>query len=198
MWNDCTHKILIAHCHDTNRSCRKYWHQLGQWPLTSISHFVLGNVLRLPPHARWWRRCNIFLVFLASGLLHAAVNYYTGSSSSHQSQVACVAFFTSFPLGIAIEDWAQRVWSSTRQQSRHEAGQSHLGNSSILKSIGFAWVATWMIVTAPWMLFPHVRLPVGDRWLVPFSLTRYVGLPVAQTVLVSSGLIVNRCFCGEI
>ncbi|KAG6010177.1 hypothetical protein E4U21_007654 [Claviceps maximensis] len=184
----------------------KYWHQLGQWPMTSTSHFIRRNVIRLPRDARWarWHRyCHGFLVFLVSGLLHAAVNQHVNLPLS--SQLGCVAFFASFAFGIAIEDLVSGTWMSLRRDSAPSPRSGivgrclgGLGNNSAAKVLGFVWVATWMSLTAPWMLFSHIRLPVKDGWLVPFSLTRFIGMPAAQMILVLGGLVTKVGISGKI
>ncbi|KAG5978016.1 hypothetical protein E4U55_006416 [Claviceps digitariae] len=178
-------------------SLRRFW-----------TYFLRRNVIRLPRHAhraRWDRHCHLFLVFLLSGLLHAAVNYHVISPTSSDGPLACIAFFASFPLGIAIEDQVSRIRgrlsrevASSRWREAAGRSQSGLGNRSALKLLGFIWVATWMTLTAPWMLFPRMRLPVEDSWLVPFSLTRYMGMPAAQTTLVLGGLLTKVGISGKI
>ncbi|KAG6015029.1 hypothetical protein E4U54_004422 [Claviceps lovelessii] len=178
-------------------SLRRFW-----------THFIRRNIIRLPHHGRWarWdRHCHVFFVFLASGILHAATDYYVVSPSSYQSQFACVAFFTSFSLGIAIEDLVFRLWGRLSPESASPAGsgvvepsQFSLMKSSALECIGFVWVATWMTLTAPWMLFPRVRLPVEDGWLVPWSVTRSIGMSHARMALVFGGLLTKVAISGQI
>lgn len=176
---------------------RKYWHQLGQRPLTMLSRSVLRNILRIPRHSRWERHGNVLLVFFASGALHLVAERYVYSSPGQMQ----LAFFVSSAQGIAIEDWVSLLWFGPREQEdlADEKTKSGVAEARpLVRLAGFVWVVAWMSLTAPWILYPPSRLPVDECWLVPFSLARRVGLPLAQTGLGLAGLVLRYCVSGQV
>lgn len=150
------------------------------------------DVLRLARPSLLERYLNIFLVFLGSGAVHAALEFY---AIVPPSLARAFTFFTSFALGIMIEDGAQELWRRLRGTPSNSAS-----NHTPLwhKLIGFTWVAIWMMVVSPPYLYPVSRLPSAVRWQVPFSIAESTGMPLAQTVLVAGGLAVKFMLGGEI
>lgn len=123
--------------------------------------------------------------------MHALLEFY---GIVTPGLVRAFTFFTSFALGIMIEDWAQKLWRQLSSTSTNIAS-SH--TPLWHKLVGFTWVATWMIVVAPPYIYPVSRLPNAVRWQVPFSIAESTGMPIAQTVLVTGGLAVKFLLGGE-
>lgn len=171
-----------------------FWHQYLRWPLTSVSNFLARDILRLPRPSVLERYTNIYFAFLGSGVFHLIYDLFLGSPTRESK---AVVFFSSFALGIMIEDGIQAVW---RRLSGDKSGERESGAGVPLwhKAVGFIWVAAWLLITAPWYLYPATRLPTDIKWIVPFSVAEKLGMRTAGTLLLVGGLLLKFVAGGDI
>lgn len=97
-----------------------------------------------------------------------------------------------------IEDGIQEVW---RRLTGGDKGESTGPGKKVplwQRLLGFSWVVAWLLITAPWYLYPTIRLPTDIKWMVPFSVAENVGMHVAQTLLVVGGLLLKLTVGGEL
>lgn len=171
-----------------------FWHQYLRWPLISLSNFLARDVLRLSRPSVLERYTNIYFVFLGSGIFHLICEIYLGATVSGSR---AVMFFSSFAFGIMIEDGVQEIWrrfiadspKKIRPESQVPPWQ---------KIVGFTWVVLWLLITAPWYLYPTARLPSDIKWMVPFSIIERIGMSTAGIVLAVGGLCLSFAVGVEI
>lgn len=162
--------------------------------MTTISSFITRRVLRLPAPSIFERYLNIFLVFFASGVSHLSLALYDPQALS-DTYVYILVFFSSFAIGIMIEDAVQALW-------RHISGAGLRKSNAPVplwhKIVGWAWVISCLALVTPWFVYPKVRLPPDTISFVPFLITPYVGMPAVGAVLGVSGPILLYCLGGEL
>lgn len=179
----------------TNFTCSTFWHQYLRWPLTSLSNFLARDVLRLKRPSVLERYTNIYFVFLGSGVFHLIYDTYLGSVPGESK---AVMFFSSFAFGIMIEDGVQEAWRRLNGESGTRKETPKNGVPVWHKVVGFIWVVVWLLLTAPWYLYPSARLPTDIKWLVPFSIVELIGMPTSGIVLAAGGLCLMFVVGGEI
>lgn len=170
---------------------RKFWHQLLQRPLTTVSGFVTRDLLGLPPRSAVQRYMNILIVFFCSGALHLVLDIVQGIPA-HES--GAMLFFVTAPLGLMIEDAIIALWNyaSTSNGSRKE-----IPKPLWQKVVGFSWSMLWLGVTSTGFFYPQVVRPENQA-LVPFSVASQIGLPLQAGVVVFGGLVLAKVFEVEV
>jgi hypothetical protein len=163
-----------------------------RWPLTSISNFLTRDVLRLPRPSILERYTNIYFVFLGSGIFHHVHATFIRPPTEESNSIL---FFSSFALGIMIEDGVQEAW---RRLSGQPAKTKVSSPPLWQKIVGFIWVAAWLMITSPWYLYPDARLPVDSKWIVPISVVEKVGMNTAVAILAVGGLFSKFVLGGEL
>jgi hypothetical protein len=149
-------------------------------------------MLRLPRPSIIERYTNIFIVFFLSGLLHIWVDEVGGVPSSRSY---AVWWFTSFAVGIVIEDTAQELWRRWSGNRERKSAVTSLWR----KVVGFIWVGTWFTLTCPRYMHEIMSLPLDGPLLVPFSAMDYMGVSksAAFALVVVGGAILKIGFGGE-
>jgi hypothetical protein len=109
-----------------------------------------------------------------------------------------VLFFSSFSLGIMIEDGIQEAWRRLSGADKAGVKESSADVPLWHKAVGFIWVATWLLITSPWFLYPTTRLPTDVKWIVPFSVVEKLGMPTTGAILLVGGLFLKFAAGGEI
>jgi hypothetical protein len=166
--------------------CRKFWHQNLRWSFTSVSSFITQRVLKIPRPSTLERYTSLTLVFILSGILHLLNDTCLGVSASESGGLL---FFLSFPLGIMIEDAVQWVWNWRSMRDATSADDDRVPLWT--RIIGFAWVMSWMSITAPWYSYPIQRLSSENMQLVPYSIVERLGKSAVVITLVV-GLVVLK------
>ena len=142
---------------------RKFWHQLLCWSFTSLSNFLVRDVLRLTRPSILERYTNVLLVFTISGISHT---FHDLSKGISLTESGAMLFFQSFTLGFMLEDAVQYIWSCLGAKFNDAAEDD---KPPLWKRVvGFTWVMSWMCVTTPWLIYPSNRLPVESTFLVPY------------------------------
>jgi hypothetical protein len=163
-----------------------------RWPFTSISNLVARDILRLPRPSIIERYTNIFIVFFLSGLLHVWVDVVGGVPSSRSY---AVSWFSSFALGIIIEDSAQELWRRCSGSQQGKSASTPLWR----KIVGFVWVGAWFTLTCPRYMHEVSSLPFDTKLFVPFSVMDFIGISksAAFALIVVGGAILKIGFGGE-
>ncbi|EUC49779.1 hypothetical protein COCMIDRAFT_32796 [Bipolaris oryzae ATCC 44560] len=170
----------------------KFWHQILRWPFTSNTYLLTRRILKLPVPSLLERYTNNFLVFLLSGILHAVSANIMGLSAVESGSIP---YFSSFALGIMLEDGVQafynEIHASISDKERKTANWE--------KVLGFSWVVFWMSLTSPWYMWPSRRIVAGAApWVLPFNVTRQIGMPMMWGLLGASGILVKQVFATSL
>lgn len=151
-------------------------------PFTATSNAITRHILRLPRSSVLGRYLTIAIVFFLSGLMH-----FLGALSANIPYTGAMHFFGLSGLGLLIEITVQGLWN------RFSLPRP---NGKWCKAVGFVWVGLWFSVIAPWYSPEWEYLfSVGSEsaWFLG-AFTGAVGVPVAGSVVVLSGLVVNKVF----
>ncbi|CAG7968378.1 unnamed protein product [Penicillium salamii] len=175
-----------------------FWHQFMRQPFTSISNYFARNVLNLTRSSTLERYTNLFFVFLISAIFHVIVDIL---QSLPVDKSGSMPFYLAFVLGIMIEDSVQEAWKYAQI-----SGSSREVTTKLLSGItpawrrviGLVWVALWFGVTSTWYFTPMLQSTTEDLRMVPFSVTKYVGLKPLIGFVLSYGALVGLAFEVEI
>lgn len=167
-------------------------------PFTSISNYFARNVLNLTRSSTLERYTNLFFVFLISAIFHVIVDIL---QSLPVDKSGSMPFYLAFVLGIMIEDSVQEAWKYAQI-----SGSSREVTTKLLSGItpawrrviGLVWVALWFGVTSTWYFTPMLQSTTEDLRMVPFSVTKYVGLKPLIGFVLSYGALVGLAFEVEI
>ena len=157
---------------------RVFWHQNLRRSFTSISTFLVHDVLHLPQHTLVARYVHLASVFLLSGLLHSftevAAHGGVGIDSLLTFQDSqCTRFFLTQAFGVVLEDGVQefvrrlrRIWGKQDQK------RSEIFN----RVVGWVWVIGFLGWSTPAIMYPAARLNTGEGSdvLLPISILRVV------------------------
>jgi hypothetical protein len=88
-----------------------------------------------------------------------------------------------------IEDAVQWVWNWRSMRDATSADDDRVPLWT--RIIGFAWVMSWMSITAPWYSYPIQRLSSENMQLVPYSIVERLGKSAVVITLVV-GLVVLK------
>ncbi|KAF1973198.1 hypothetical protein BU23DRAFT_589710 [Bimuria novae-zelandiae CBS 107.79] len=152
----------------------------------------MWDILTLPVPSLLERYTNNFLVFLLSGILHAVSANIMGLSAVESG---AIPYFSSFALGMMLEDGVQAFYSKLHASKSDEERKSAIWE----KVLGFSWVVFWMSLTSPWYMFPSRRIVAGEAaWVLPFNLTREIGMSMMWGLLGVSGIFVKWVFATSL
>lgn len=156
---------------------RSFWHQCLRQPLTAVSNYILRDLLCLPRPSILERYTNIFLVFFQSAILHVLVDIVNGIPAQYSGSLP---FFSSFALGIMIEDGVQHVYKRLVRSDRKMV-------SLLERAVGYSWVMVWLGVVSTWFIHPAMQnTPPHEAGMIPFSISDRIGFtPVAAFAAVS-------------
>ncbi|KOS18999.1 hypothetical protein ESCO_000091 [Escovopsis weberi] len=157
----------------------EYWHQYLRLQLTSFSNWFARDLLRLPRPSFAERYINIFMSFFMSGVLHVLGASYCGVSWAESSSIF---FFSSFTVSIMLEDYVQKLWRGGAPLDKtREPPLWH-------KLVGYVWVLSWSILTAPWFIYPVIRNDTEGMLGIPPLFTLFGGIEGALGMLVGLGV----------
>nr|APA36955.1 3-acetyltrichothecene 4-O-acetyltransferase [Fusarium praegraminearum] len=164
-----------------------FWHQYFRRALTSVSNFICRDFLRLPRPSIVERYLNLSLVFLGSAIVHIPVDWFSLPPPSKPPALA-LAFFSSFVVGIIIEDTIQALWRRITGAAKQDGDD---GVPLWHKLVGYIWVVFWFMMVSPWYLYHNSRLPAEDTWFVPVSFMDTIGVDTAKMLLLAGGVILR-------
>lgn len=156
-----------------------FWHQQFRIVLTSVSGFVVHDVLRFPREKSEagtgmrmeglaGRYLKLFLALMLSGAMHLNSDRVQGVDVRESG---AVKFFFWQGVGIAIEDIVQAGYRCVTGGKRDVKGRGRAEKPSVwMRTLGFVWVAAYMVLVAPTWMFPVLRK--GEATVVPVSLVR--------------------------
>ncbi|CAG8099153.1 unnamed protein product [Penicillium salamii] len=175
-----------------------FWHQFMRQPFTSISNYFARNMLNLTRSSILERYTNLFFVFLISAIFHVIVDIL---QSLPMDKSGSMTFYLAFVLGIMIEDGVQEAWrfAQISGNSREVTTKLLSGFTPAWRhAIGLVWVALWLGVTSTWYFTPMLQSTTEDLRMVPFSVTKHVGLKPLIGIALSYGAFVGLAFEVEI
>ncbi|KGO72752.1 TRAPP II complex, TRAPPC10 [Penicillium italicum] len=165
----------------------KFWHQLLQNPLTSVSAFITQVLLGLRPRSFVQRYMNVFVVFFCSGGLHLALDVVQGIPAQESG---AMLFFVTAPLGLVIEDAVKALWKYFSKSNRPGKG---IPKPLWQRALGLTWSMAWLGVTSTGFFYPQVLRPQNQA-LVPFSVAGRIGLPIQAGVVLVGGAVLAKVF----
>jgi hypothetical protein len=174
-----------------NDNSSKFWHQLLQQPLTTVSGFITQDLLGLPSKSLVQRYTNVFFVFFFSGGLHVVLDVVQGIPARESG---AMLFFATAPLGLMIEDGIKFGW---RYVSKSEASSQKGIKPLWQRVLGFSWSMAWLGVTSTGFFYPQVVRPQNQA-LVPFSVASHIGLPVQAVLVLGGGAVLAKVFEVEV
>lgn len=164
---------------------RNFWHQFLRQPFTAVSKFVVCDVLGIPRGSLLGRYSVILTVFAMSGLLHVMVDITQAIPWEYSG---ATAFFSSTALGVVIEEGVQAIWRKMNPRTSVQASPALWA-----RTLGLAWVVTWMGITSTWYFTPIIQVPAETVTLIPFSMVETVGFaPVIGAVVALSLVLVAK------
>ncbi|KAG0154911.1 hypothetical protein PDIDSM_484 [Penicillium digitatum] len=169
----------------------KFWHQLLQNPLTSVSAFITQELLGLQPRSLVQRYMNVFVVFFCSGGLHLILDIVQGIPAQESG---AMLFFVTAPLGLIVEDCIKALWKHFSKA--HGPGQITT-KPLWQRALGLAWSIAWLGVTSTGFFYPQVVRPQNQA-LVPFSLAGQIGLLIQAGVVLVGGGVLAKVFEVEV
>ncbi|KAJ5950382.1 uncharacterized protein N7479_008795 [Penicillium vulpinum] len=169
----------------------KFWHQLLQNPLTSVSAFITQDLLGLRPRSFLQRYMNVFVVFFCSGGLHFVLDIVQGIPAQESG---AMLFFLTAPLGLMIEDGVKAIWGSFSKSN----GQSQKNPKPLWqRALGLTWSMAWLGITSTGFFYPQVVRPQNQA-LVPLSVAGQIGLPIQAGIVLVSGAVLAKLFEVEV
>lgn len=150
----------------------------------------MRDVLGMPRGSALRGYSVILAVFVMSGLLHVLVD--TTQAIPWEFSGA-TAFFSSTVLGIMIEEGLQGIWRKMNPRTSAQASPPLWA-----RTLGLAWVVTWMGVTSTWYFTPIIQVPAETVTLIPFSMVETVGFAPVIGGLVTLSLILGVKFGIEV
>ncbi|KAJ5124398.1 uncharacterized protein N7515_008223 [Penicillium bovifimosum] len=175
-----------------------FWHQFMRQPFTSISDFVARRVLCLQRHSKAERYTNLFIVFLISAVLHVVVDVLQSVPAERSGSMV---FYLAFVPGIMFEDAVQGIWKQIAAVPKsRQVGEASL--PAIVppwkRAVGYIWVMLWLGVTSTWYFTPMIQSTQPDMQMVPFSVTKCIGLDTVVKIVVGGGAVIALVFEVEI
>ncbi|KAJ5826704.1 hypothetical protein N7447_003467, partial [Penicillium robsamsonii] len=169
----------------------KFWHQLLQNPLTSVSAFITQDLFGLRPRSLLQRYTNVFVVFLCSGGLHLIIDIVQGIPAKESG---ALLFFLTAPLGLMIEDGTKAIWNSF---SRSTGPITTTPKPLWQRALGLTWSMAWLGVTSTGFFYPQMVRPQNQA-LVPFSVAGQIGLPLEAGIVLVGGAVLAKVFEVEV
>ncbi|KAK7996580.1 triacylglycerol lipase-like protein [Apiospora arundinis] len=130
-----------------------FWHQNNTHRLSSMSRFMMHDVLRLRRGTILVQYLRICLMFLFSGLQHVAIDFASGIPPWHSG---AMQFFLMQPLGLVIENLIVSLWNKGSQAP----AKSPVKWWQCL--LGWIWAGSWMAWTAPTYIYPIMALDSSE------------------------------------
>ena len=144
-----------------NGSC--FWHQSMRQIFSSPATFVTESVLRLQKGGLIARYTRITATFACSGVYHTFVDMSYGIP---QQSSGALRYFCCQALAIILED-------TVRFGYRTAVGNPSSKDKPKLweRSIGYIWVAVWLVWSTPAISYPIAQKNVvdGENHILPFS-----------------------------
>lgn len=124
------------------------WHQILRRVLGKPVSFICHDILDIQDDfvARYIK---LYLVFLISGLLHAAMDVGGGIPFEQQGSIR---FLVSQALGIAAEDVVQAVYKRLRGKEEH-----HKETQLWIRIVGNVWTLAFLVWTTPAWFYPEAN-----------------------------------------
>ncbi|CAI7593687.1 unnamed protein product [Penicillium palitans] len=169
----------------------KFWHQLLQNPLTSVSAFITQDILGLTPRSFVQRYMNVFVVFFCSGGLHLVLDIVQGIPPQESG---AMLFFVTAPLGLMIEDVIKAFW---KYFSKSNGQSQKLPKPLWQRALRLTWSMAWLGFTSTGFFYPQVVRPENQA-LVPFSVAGQIGLPIQAGVVLVGGAVLAKVFEVEV
>ncbi|KAL3482118.1 hypothetical protein BJX99DRAFT_252834 [Aspergillus californicus] len=156
---------------------------------SALATVVTRRVLRLPRPSLVERYAHMLCVFALSAIFHILSDIAQGVD---WRQSGALPFFTSFPVGIMIEDRAQAAWRWATIASRGSM-QRHGEDTKPCwqKAVGYVWVVSWFVVLTPHYLGKTYELwnTPGEGAQMPFlgDITQSVVIPLS--IIIGAGVL---------
>ncbi|OCK82941.1 hypothetical protein K432DRAFT_470169 [Lepidopterella palustris CBS 459.81] len=146
-----------------------FWHQTNARKLSSISHFLVHDVLHLPRGCMFSRYFRAFVTLLTSGVMHLLIDIAAGIPIQRSG---AIRFFCTQFFSIVLEDIAISIYRSLFMKG--EAKQR--AASAKEKAVGAAWVALFLTWSTPVYLYPMMwRGALGlEDSTVPWSVAGFL------------------------
>ena len=140
-----------------------FWHQMNARKFSSISDFIVFDILRNLPKGGTIRYLRLLTTFSVSGVMHLVIDIAAGLSLT---QSGAMHFFWTHALGIVFEDFIVSIYRSL-SGSNAKARAAYRGE----KLIGYLWVALFMTWSTPMYMFPILQRSTADfnDSPIPFS-----------------------------
>ncbi|KAL2002385.1 hypothetical protein VTN02DRAFT_53 [Thermoascus thermophilus] len=151
-----------------------FWHQDLRHSLTTISEFIVHDVLRLPRGSSsttsattlLTRYAKIHLVFLLSALVHLSTDSFMGVPPAESG---AVTFYCTHAAGILFEDAVAalyRAWTGpgTGRGSRASSSSSSSKVNSPepkarwIRAVGYLWTLAFLSWSTPAWAYPQMRV----------------------------------------
>ncbi|KZT01615.1 uncharacterized protein LAESUDRAFT_663582 [Laetiporus sulphureus 93-53] len=144
---------------------RRFWgrayHQMIRQYTTSIGKLVC-HLFRLQPGSWMSSRTQLYAGFAVSGLMHSGGDLMVSPSLLGAS----FPFYFSQAFAISFEDAV--ISAARRSKLVMRCPQT------LLRCVGYAWVLTWTVISAPLYLTWTVRAGISNENRVSFSLLSFV------------------------
>ena len=176
-----------------------FWHQLLRRKLTTLSDYIMFEVLLLPRPVQTTKGrpelgykasslprvltkyTHLLVAFLISAGYHWVLDVATGLS---WAESGAPQVFLLMAVGIMLEDTAQWIWfdvlnndtnvegKGLKKQRQHSRSQARSWKTM---TIGYLWVVVWLSFVVPHLIYPTLRRNTGDEKdeILPFSAIRY-------------------------
>jgi hypothetical protein len=123
----------------------KFWHRLVYRSYTSYGIWISKNVLRLPRNSFIGKMFINLYVFAMSGVIHAITIRQLGYSCGALGEIQ---FYVTNFFGILAETVALAAFSKITR--------GYQLNSTVSKTVGYAWVFTFLFTVLPKTQYPKV------------------------------------------
>lgn len=137
--------------------CSKVYHQFFRKGYTSLSEFIISDLLQIPYNTLLSRYSRLMTVFLISAFQHVAHDLAPGKTGF---DTGSMVFFPLQALGIMVEDLVQYLFRDVCNGKRRY----------MKRVVGYVWVFVWFMVFMPIEHYPWLRNIPGQMSLMPFSL----------------------------
>ncbi|KAL5358184.1 membrane bound O-acyl transferase family-domain-containing protein [Aspergillus floccosus] len=168
-----------------------FWHQSFRWPFCSLATIITQQFLSLRRPSFLERYTHILCVFVISGLMHTIGDMAQGM---RWNESGALLFFSSFALGIMVEDGAQAAWRWMRATGRRMDARMPGKTPIWQKVVGFIWVALWLAILTPYYLGGTMQTQDADASLSQLSLISDLHALVLAAIVVIGAIFLRRNF----
>lgn len=145
----------ILEAYSIRRFWGHFWHKIIVQPYTQFGKLYSRKILRLSPRSGGDKVCVVFIIFLLSGVAHAAVGYQLGDRCGW---VQDIVWFCSNAIAGAGELFAtallQRLAKRTGIRLQYRA---------LSTAVGFAWVFLFFFWSVPKWQYPKLRCAIEQE-----------------------------------